>query len=85
MDSPVVTAQGHPDPPPGLCWCCGSIDDPDRMVQLESFGLDKPVGWPALMGRHEAGSVVRRGLGDGSDLEESLLMGVLDQEGQHAG
>ena len=23
-----------PTPPPGQCWCCVSIDDPDRMVQL---------------------------------------------------
>ena len=22
------------DPPSGQCWCCGSIDDPDRMVHL---------------------------------------------------
>ena len=35
MDAPVITAQGHPDPPPpGPCWCCGTIDDPDRMVHL---------------------------------------------------
>ena len=34
MDTPLATAQGHPDPPPGQCWCCGSIDDPDRMVHL---------------------------------------------------
>lgn len=35
MDAPVVTALGHPDPPPpGQCWCCGSIEDPDGMVRL---------------------------------------------------
>ena len=34
MDAPVATAQGHPDPRPGQCWCCGSIEDPDRMVHL---------------------------------------------------
>ena len=34
MDAALVTAQGHPDPPRGQCWCCGSIDDPDRMVHL---------------------------------------------------
>src|SRR5690349_7322365 len=34
MDTPTVTAQGHPGPPPGQCWCCGSIDDPERMVHL---------------------------------------------------
>src|SRR5690242_1775758 len=35
MDSRVATAQGQPEPPaPGQCWCCGSTDDPDRMVHL---------------------------------------------------
>ena len=34
MDTPLATAQGRPDPPPGQCWCCGSIDAPDRMVHL---------------------------------------------------
>ena len=34
VDTPPVTAHGQPDPPQGRCWCCGSIDDPDRMVHL---------------------------------------------------
>ena len=35
MDTPVVTAQGQPEPPPaGQCWCCGSVHLPDRMVHL---------------------------------------------------
>src|SRR5262249_3880351 len=34
VDTPLATAQGHPDPSPGQCWCCGSIYDPGRMVHL---------------------------------------------------
>ena len=35
MSAPVVPAQGRQvEQPPGQCWCCGSIDDPDRMVHL---------------------------------------------------
>lgn len=33
MDTPLAT-QHHADPPPGQCWCCGSIANPDRMVHL---------------------------------------------------
>ena len=34
MDTPLATAPGHPDPPPGQCWCCGSIEASHRMVHL---------------------------------------------------
>ena len=35
MDGPLVTSHDQADPPPpGQCWCCGSIGDPDRMVHL---------------------------------------------------
>lgn len=34
MDIPLAISQGSTDPPPGECWCCGSTDDPDRMVHL---------------------------------------------------
>jgi hypothetical protein len=33
MDGNVATDQAPPVPP-GQCWCCGSLDDPDRMVHL---------------------------------------------------
>lgn len=31
----MATAQGrYPERPSGKCWCCGAIDDPERMVHL---------------------------------------------------
>lgn len=34
MDIPLAICHGSTDPLPGECWCCGSADDPDRMVRL---------------------------------------------------
>ena len=34
MDTPLATEQARPDPPSGECWCCGSMNDPYRMVHL---------------------------------------------------
>ena len=34
MDTPIPTSQGHPEPTPAQCWCCGAIDYQDRMIHL---------------------------------------------------
>ena len=34
MDTPLAMKQVPTDPPLGECWCCGSMNDPDRMVHL---------------------------------------------------
>jgi len=34
MASLPVTGRAHSEPPNGQCWCCGSINDPERMVHL---------------------------------------------------
>ena len=51
MEMPIGTAQRHPDTPPGQCWCCGSIDDPARMIHLGNHpevGMCRPCArWAA--------------------------------------
>jgi hypothetical protein len=34
MGNTPITGRAPSDPPAGQCWCCGSIDDPERMVHL---------------------------------------------------
>lgn len=34
MDTPLAADQRFPGPPPAECWCCGSMEDPGRMVRL---------------------------------------------------
>jgi len=34
MDTPLTMKQAPTDPPLGECWCCGPMNDPDRVVYL---------------------------------------------------
>jgi len=34
MDTPLPADQAPADSLPGECWCCGYMDDPDRVVHL---------------------------------------------------
>lgn len=34
MDASPVAGQAPAGPPSEQCWCCGSVDDPERMVHL---------------------------------------------------
>ena len=85
MNSPVVTAQGHPEPPPpGQCWCCGSTDDPDRLVHLGNHpevALCRPCArWAAkqaweIEDRDKTGLLVKL-----RDRFRHLRRGVIDRD-----
>src|SRR6476620_10713289 len=52
MDTPLAQEEQPPaDPLPGECWCCGSVNDPHRMVHLGNHpevGLCRPCArWAA--------------------------------------
>lgn len=67
MDTPLVTEQAPTGPPPGECWCCGSMNDPRLMVHLGNHpevGVCRPCArWAAkeaweIEDRDRAGALV---------------------------